>query len=80
MLIKIYIGTRIRASVFSNHSFFLSSSPVIMLSISYFQCSAQKRLIPSPDITYSSLCGSYQHFILFSIYVRDVKHDSRASS
>ena len=56
MLIKTYIETRIRAFVFSNHIFFLSASPVIMLSISHFQCSAHKRLIPSPDITciYSS--------------------------
>ena len=54
MLIKIYIETRIWASVFNNHVFLLSSSPVIILSISHFQCSAHKRLIPSPDITYSS--------------------------
>ena len=57
MLIKIYIGTRICASVLSSNIFCLSSSPVIMqqlLSISYFLCSSHKRLIPSPDIIYSS--------------------------
>ena len=74
-MINIYLGTRIQASVIINHIFFLSSSPVIMLSIAHFQCSAHKRLIISPDITYSSLCGLYQHFILSLIYVRDVKHD-----
>ena len=51
-----------------------------MLSISQFQYSAHKILIPMSDITYSSLCGSYQHVILYSIYVRDVKHNSQASS
>ena len=35
MLIKIYIGTRIRASVFNNHIFFLNLSLAIMLCAQY---------------------------------------------
>ena len=53
---------------------------MIMLSICHFQCPTHKRLILSPNITYRPLCGSSQYFIMSSTYVRDVKHNSRASS